>query len=387
MTSPLFTPYSLGPYTLKNRLVMAPLTRSRAKQPGNVPTRLNALYYAQRAEAGLIVSEATQVSQQGQGYAWTPGIHTAEQVEGWRLVTEAVHEADGLIFAQLWHVGRVSHPALQPDGQLPVAPSAIAPTGTAFIVNEQGEPESVPFVTPRALATEEMPYIVKQYAHGARNALAAGFDGVEIHSANGYLLDQFLNSGANQRTDAYGGSVENRARLLLEVVDAVCGVWGSRRVGVRLSPLGAFNDMGDENPEALFGQVAERLSGFDLAYLHLVDPAMAGNATLDSPDPRAAAMSKLIRERYKGTLIVCGGYDGARAAAVLDEHRADLVAFGRSFLANPDLPRRLRAGAPLNAPDEATFYGGGAKGYVDYPTLAQQFGEEPLPDYSTWESA
>lgn len=388
MTSPLFTPYTLGPHTLKNRLVMAPLTRSRAGQPGNLPTRLNAYYYAQRASAGLIISEATQVSRQGQGYAWTPGIHTPEQVAGWRVVTDAVHAAGGLIFNQLWHVGRVSHPALQPDGQLPVAPSAIAVSGLAFVADEHGAPAFLPYIAPRALAIEEMPYIVQQYAHGAKNALAAGFDGVEIHSANGYLLDQFLQTATNHRTDAYGGSIENRARLLLEVVAAVCEVWGSDRVGVRLSPLGTFNDMADADPEALFGYVAERLNEFDLAYLHLVDSThVAGNATRDTPEPRADALVRLIRERYRGTLIVCGGYDRARAEAALSEGRADLVAFGRPFIANPDLPDRLRDNAPLNPPDPDTFYGGGAKGYVDYPTLRQARGEEAIPDYAALERA
>ncbi|MGZ8243770.1 alkene reductase [Methylomagnum sp.] len=388
MTSPLFAPYPLGPQTLKNRLVMAPLTRSRAGQPGNIPTRLNAHYYAQRASAGLIISEASQISLQGQGYAWTPGIHTAEQVAGWRLVTDAVHEAGGLIFNQLWHVGRVSHPALQPDGQLPVAPSAIAVSGMAFVTNEKGEPEFVPHVAPRALALEEMPYIVKQYVHGAKHALAAGFDGVEVHSANGYLLDQFLQTATNHRTDAYGGSIENRARLLLEVVEAVCEVWGSAQVGVRLSPLGTFGDMADADPEALFGYVAERLNDFGLAYLHLVDSThVAGNTTRDTPEPRAEALVKLIRERYQGTLIVCGGYDQARAEAALSEGQADLVAFGRPFIANPDLPERLRENAPLNTPDPNTFYGGGAKGYVDYPTLKQARGEAATPDYADLERA
>src|ERR1700720_2740003 len=239
----LFQPYKLGALTLPHRIVMAPLTRSRARQPGNVPTSLNACYYAQRASAALIISEATQVSMQGQGYAWTPGIHSREQVEGWRFVTEAVHKAGALIFLQLWHVGRISHPSLQPDGMLPVAPSAIKPSGQAFIENEKGEGELVPFVTPRALQIEEMPYLVRQYVEGAKNALAASFDGVEIHAANGYLLDQFIESSTNKRTDAYGGSIENRARLLLEVVEAVSQVWEPDRVGVRLSPLGAFNDM------------------------------------------------------------------------------------------------------------------------------------------------
>jgi N-ethylmaleimide reductase len=388
MASPLFKPYPLGPYTLRNRIVMAPLTRSRSKQPGNIPTRLNAFYYAQRAGAGLIVSEATQISQQGQGYAFTPGIHTPEQVEGWRLVTDAVHEADGLIFNQLWHVGRVSHPALQPDGQLPVAPSAIPVSGMAFIANERGEPELAPFVVPRALATEELPGLVRQYVHGAQNAMDAGFDGIEIHSANGYLLDQFLNSTTNRRTDAYGGPVENRARLLLEVVEAVCEVWGSERVGVRLSPLGTFNDMEDEDPEALFGYVAERLSGLDLAYLHLVDSTyVTGNRTREAPEPRGEAMLRLIRERYRGTLMVCGGYNRELAEAALAEGRADLVAFGRPFIANPDLPERYSRNAPLNVPDPETFYGGGIKGYVDYPTLRQQSGEEGIPDYSVLEGA
>lgn len=388
MPAPLFRPYTLGPYTLKNRIVMAPLTRSRAGQPGNVPTRLNAFYYAQRAGAGLIISEATQISPQGQGYAWTPGIYTPEQVEGWRLVTDAVHEADGLIFNQLWHVGRVSHPALQPDGALPVAPSAIAVSGMAFITNAQGEPEFVPYVTPRALATEELPGIVEQYLQGAKNAMAAGFDGVEVHSANGYLLDQFLNSTTNRRTDAYGGSVENRARLLLEALEAVCKLWGSERVGVRLSPLGSFNDMADEDPETLFGYLAERLSEFDLAYLHLVDSTwVAGNTTREEPEPRAAAVMELIRERYRGTLIVCGGYDRTRAEAALAERRADLIAFGRPFIANPDLPERLLQNAALNVSDPETFYGGGVKGYVDYPTLKQLSGEEGVPDYSVLEGA
>ena len=241
----LFDPIRMGRMTLPHRITMAPLTRSRARQPGNVPAPLNAAYYVQRSCAALIISEATQVSMQGQGYAWTPGIHSREQIEGWRLVTDAVRAAGGRIFLQLWHVGRISHPALQPDGMLPVAPSAIRPAGEAFIENDRGEGELVPFVTPRALDIVEMPYIVEQYERGARNALAAGFDGVEIHAANGYLLDQFINSQTNTRTDAYGGSIAGRSRLLFEVVEAVKGIWGGDRVGVRLSPLGTFNDIGD----------------------------------------------------------------------------------------------------------------------------------------------
>jgi N-ethylmaleimide reductase len=358
---------------------MAPLTRSRARQPGNVPSELNACYYAQRASAALIVSEATQVSMQGQGYAWTPGIHSREQVEGWRLVTDAVHKAGGLIFLQLWHVGRISHPSLQPDGMLPVAPSAIKPSGQAFIENENGEGELVPFVTPRALQIEEMPYLVWQFVRGAKNALAAGFDGVELHAANGYLLDQFIESSTNKRADGYGGSVENRARLLLEVVEAVSQVWEPDRVGVRLSPLGSFNDMGDDDPEATFGMIAATLNDYRLAYLHIVNPAMAAFENGTEPDSRALRMVDLIRGRYSGKLIMAGGFDQDTAESWLQQGKADFIAFGRKFLANPDLPERFRLRAPLNADDVSTFYGGGAKGYTDYPSLAQERGEEPKP--------
>jgi N-ethylmaleimide reductase len=369
MTSPLLDPVRIGPYTLRNRVVMAPLTRCRSGQPGNVPTELNARYYRQRAEAGLIVSEASQICPQGQGYAWTPGIHTPEQVAGWRLVSDAVHEAGGRIFLQLWHVGRISHPCYQPDGALPVAPSAIAANGQAFVLDEQGRPGWAPFVTPRALNSEELPGIVKQYAAAARNALAAGFDGVEVHGANGYLLDQFLQSNTNQRSDNYGGSVANRARLLLEVIEAVSEVWGAGRVGVRLSPLGTFNDMADADPMETFGYIAGQLDGCSLAYLHLVDPTYGGHAGPEQADPRAAAIMALIRERFRGPLIVCGGYDQAFAEAALAQGRADLVAFGKPYIANPDLVERFRRHAPLNTPDPDTFYGGGETGYTDYPRL------------------
>ena len=374
---PLFQPVQVGRYHLRNRIVMAPLTRSRARHPGNVPTALNACYYAQRASAALIISEATQVSMQGQGYAWTPGIHSREQVAGWRLVTEAVHKAGGLIFLQLWHVGRISHPSLQPDGMLPVAPSAIKSEGQAFIENENGQGELAPFVTPRALQIEEMPYLVRQYVHGARNALDAGFDGVEVHAANGYLLDQFLQSSTNRRTDGYGGSVENRLRLLLEVVEAVSEVWQPDRVGVRLSPLGTLNDIHDDDPETTFGTAAARLSDRSLAYLHIVNPAIATLENHAKPEPAPLRMVELMRAKYRGKLIVAGGFDLDAAEDWLRKDRADLIAFGRKFLANPDLPERFRLRAPLNADDRATYYGGGAKGYTDYPSLAQERGEQP----------
>jgi len=316
---------------------------------------------------------------QGQGYAWTPGIHSREQVEGWRLVTEAVHQAGGLIFLQLWHVGRISHPSLQPDGMLPVAPSAIKPAGQAFIENDKGQGELVPSVTPRALQIEEMPYLVRQYVRGARNALEAGFDGVEVHAANGYLLDQFLESGTNRRTDAYGGPVENRVRLLLEVVEAVSAVWQPDRVGLRLSPLGTLNDIHDDDPETTFGTAAAWLSDRGLAYLHIVNPAIAALENHTKPEPAALRMVELMRAQYRGKLIVSGAFDQDTAEDWLREGRADLIAFGRKFLANPDLPERFRLRAPLNPDDRSTYYGGGAKGYTDYPSLAQERGEEPKP--------
>jgi N-ethylmaleimide reductase len=373
----LFQPYKLGPVTLPSRIVMAPLTRSRAQQPGNVPGPLAACYYAQRASAALIISEATQVSMQGQGYAWTPGIHSPEQVEGWRRVTKAVHDSGGRIFCQLWHVGRISHPALQPDHMLPVAPSAITPAGNAFIENERGEGALVPFVRPRALDLEEIPYVVAQYRRAAINAQDAGFDGVEIHAANGYLLDQFLESGTNKRSDLYGGPVENRARIVFEIVEALAPIWGPDRTGLRLSPLGVANDIHDDNPEETFGYAAEKLSGYGLAYLHIVNPALPQMAAGREPEARALRMVELIRKKYTGTLMVAGGFDRDSAEYWLEEGWADLIAFGRKFIANPDLPARLRQKAPLNPDDPTTYYGGGANGYTDYPSLKQESGEEP----------
>lgn len=353
-----FDPVQIGPYLLANRLVMAPMTRNRAG-PGNVPCALNADYYAQRAGAGLIISEGAQVSPQGVGYPATPGIHNHAQVLGWRRITDAVHAHRGRIFLQLWHVGRISHPSLQADGALPVAPSAIKPAGQASTY--QGAQD---FVTPRALAVNEIPDIVEQFRRAAANALDAGFDGVEIHAANGYLIDQFLRDGSNRRDDAYGGAPENRARLLLEIVAAVCDVWTRNCVGVRLSPLNPFNDMRDSNPEALFSHVVAALNRFDLAYLHINEqgleaPGSAGPAF----DPR------LLRRLFNGPYICNAGYDLARANAALAAGDTDLVAFGKLFIANPDLPARFARNAPLNVPDESTFYGGTAVGYTDYPTL------------------
>jgi N-ethylmaleimide reductase len=358
-TPNLFSPIQLGPYALPNRIVMAPLTRNRAGA-GNVPGPLNATYYTQRASAALIISEATQVSPQGVGYPATPGIHSPEQIAGWQLVTDAVHQQGGRIFLQLWHVGRISHPSLQPDGQLPVAPSAIAATGEAMTYEGMK-----PFVTPRALETEEIPGIVEQYRQASKNALTAGFDGVEVHGANGYLLDQFLRDGTNQRTDQYGGSIENRARLLLDVTRAVVEVWGADRVGVRLSPSGTFNDMRDSDPKATFGYAVTALNAFNLAYLHLLEPSEADLRHGGTPVP-----TSYFRPLYDGLLMVNWDYDQAKAEVAIANGNADLVSFGKLFIANPDLPERFRAGAPLNQPDPDTFYGGGAKGYTDYPALA-----------------
>ncbi|MET4480089.1 alkene reductase [Bradyrhizobium sp. F1.13.3] len=375
-TNLLFQPCRFGPFSLPHRVVMAPLTRSRARHPGNVPSQLAACYYAQRASAALIISEATQISMQGQGYAWTPGIHSREQVEAWRQVTKAVHKADGLIFNQLWHVGRISHPALQPDNMLPVAPSAITPAGNAFIENERSEGELVPFVRPRALTFEEMPYLIKQYERAARNAEAADFDGIEIHAANGYLIDQFIESSTNRRSDAYGGSVQHRARLLLEITEALIPIFGADRIGVRLSPLGKMNDISDDTPELTFGHLAEQLSGYGLAYLHIVNPALEQMQNGEKPEPYALNMARLIRNKYQGTLIVAGGFNADTAEQWLRDSQADLIAFGRKFIANPDLPERLRADAPLNVDDPTTYYGGGEKGYTDYPSLEQDRGEK-----------
>lgn len=358
MTPDLFTPLRLGNLELPNRIIMAPLTRNRAGQPGNVPTAMNATYYAQRATAGLIISEASPISEMAHGYPATPGIHSPEQVQGWKGVTDAVHACGGRIFLQLWHVGRISHPSLLPGGALPVAPSPIRPAGQA--ITDQGPQD---FVTPRALKTGEITWIVEEYRQASCHALAAGFDGVEIHAANGYLLDQFLRDGSNHRSDRYGGSIPNRVRLLLEVTTVVCEVWGPDRVGVRISPTNPFNDMHDSDPQALFNHVAEALAPFGLAYLHVVESAIGSDAPLFPFD------FLTLRRLFRGVYIANGSYDKARANAAIAKGRADCVSFGTLYIANPDLVERFRRDAPLNQADPSTFYGGGEHGYTDYPAL------------------
>lgn len=354
----LFEPYDLGGLTLANRIVMAPLTRNRAGA-GLVPGEWAATYYAQRASAGLVITEATQVSAQAQGYQDTPGLYTPGQIAGWRQVTDAVHAAGGRIFVQLWHVGRVSHVDVQPGGAAPVAPSAIRAATKVFV-----DDAFVDASEPRALEIDELPRIVDDFRQAAANAVAAGFDGVEIHGANGYLLEQFIKDGANQRTDAYGGSVENRARLLLDVVAAVTGEIGADRTGVRLSPVSPAGGISCSDPQPQFDHIAERLSSLGVVYLHVVEGATGG------PRDIAAFDYGSLRRRFKRTYLANNGYDLDLAVTRLSEDRADLVAFGRPFIGNPDLVERLRTGAPLAPLDPATLYGGGAKGYVDYPSLA-----------------
>ena len=355
----LFSPISLGPLELPNRIFMAPLTRCRALA-GNVPNELNAEYYGQRASAGLIISEATSVTPRGYGYPNTPGIHTKAQVEGWKKVTSAVHAKGGRIYLQLWNVGRISHPSYQPNGELPIAPSPIKPKGKIFTGAAMED-----YVTPRALETSEIPGIIAEYSHGATLAKEAGFDGVEIHNANGYLLDQFLRDGTNHRTDLYGGSASNRARLTIEVTEAVTGVWGADRVGIRFSPSGVFNDMHDGNPLETFGCVFRELTRFGLAYAHITQVTaqdIAHGAT-SGVGPRE------LRPFWDGKIVSAGGFTLETGNAALAEGWADAIAFGVPFLSNPDLIERFRQGAPLNAPDEATFYASGPKGYTDYPFL------------------
>jgi N-ethylmaleimide reductase len=354
----LLTPYSFGNLALKNRMVMAPMTRCRAVG-ANVPGPLSVTYYTQRASAGLIITEGSQVDPMGAGFVRTPGIYSREQVEGWTEVTQAVHDAGGNIFLQLWHVGRMSHPDLI-GGEVPVAPSALP-------VNEEihvpGGKKPVP--VPRALEDWEIRNIVRQFRAGAVHAKKAGFDGVEIHGANGYLLDQFLRDGSNHRTDSYGGSLENRARLPLEVAAAAVNIWGAGRVGYRISPHFPLHAMSDSDPRATFAYLVRELEIRGIRYIHLVE-AVGGRL---GAVPQRERMAPLIRANFKGTLILNGGYDAAAANTAIKEGTADLISFGAPFLANPDLPRRFARGAPLNEPDTATYYAGEEKGYTDYPAL------------------
>ena len=350
MSSPtkLLEPFKLGPITLPNRLVMAPLTRNRAIPPAMVPSPLAVDYYGQRASAGLLVTEASQISQQGQGYQDTPGIYSKEQVAGWRRVTDRVHERGG----------RISHTLLQPGGGKPVAPSAIRAEGKTFVNGTFTE-----ISEPRALEFSEIAGIVEDFRRATANANAAGFDGVEIHGANGYLLDQFAKDGTNKRTDAYGGSIENRARLMLEVTKVVASEAGAERTGIRISPVTPSNDVSDSNPQPLFDHIAGKLDALKLAYIHVIEGATGG------PRDFAPFDYVSLRKRFRGAYIANNGYDFELANRQLDAGAADLIAFGKPFISNPDLVERLKRGAPLNAWDKATFYGGGAKGYTDYPTL------------------
>jgi N-ethylmaleimide reductase len=353
----LFSQYELGNIELSNRMVMAPMTRCRAVL-GSIPNPLAVMYYAQRSQAGLIITEGSQVSPQGVGYVRTPGIYSPEQVDGWRKVTDAVHQEGGKVFLQLWHVGRVSHPDFL-EGELPVAPSALPVEGD--IHSPLGKKK---IETPRALELDEIPSIIDQFRRGAKNAKAAGFDGVEIHGANGYLLDQFLRDGSNRRTDQYGGSLRNRARLPLEVTEAVIDVWGPHKVGYRISPHFQWYSMSDSNPRENFSYFAKELSNLELGYLHMIE--RVGAYMQVAPDTRFASV---IREIFKGTFILNGGYDAEKGNEAIRKGEADLISYGTLFLANPDLPDRFRRNAPLNAPDIKTFYVGEERGYIDYPTL------------------
>ena len=373
MPSPLFSPTRAGAIDLATRIVMAPLTRNRA--PGATPTPLMAEYYAQRANpdtgAGLIISEATAISPQGQGYADVPGLYGTEQLDGWKKVTKAVHAQGGKIVCQLWHVGRVSHHILQPGNADPVAPSAIRAEAKTYVFNEQGQGHFTPVSAPRALHRHEIPQIVHDYAAAARNAVkSAGFDGVEIHGANGYLLDQFLKTGANQRTDDYGGKIENRARLMLEVTRAVIDAVGHDRVGIRLSPVTPANGIDDAEPQPLFDYLIRQLAPLGLAYIHVIEGATGGPREVPGRPFDYAAMKAAYRQAGgRGAWMVNNGYDPVLAEDAIASGRADLVAFGKAFISMPDLAARIRHGGPYQGLDKATMYGGGAQGYTDYPTL------------------
>lgn len=365
----LFTPLQLGPYTLRNRIVLPPLTRSRSTQPGNIANELMAEYYQQRSSAGFMVSEGTQIEPRGQGYAWTPGIHSTAQIAGWQKVTRAVHDAGGVIFAQLWHVGRVSHTALQPEGQAPVAPSAIpASQVKVFIETAPGSGMLSEPSMPRELTTAEVRELVQYYAQAARNALQAGFDGVELHCANGYLVNQFISAHSNQRSDEYGGSLDNRLRFLREITQAVAEVVGPQRLGVRFAPLFSSTDeervylgLVEDDPQATYLAAIRHLEELGIAYLSLAEADWEGAEELPE------SFRWAVRRAFSGRILYAGRYDAPRAAAAIEAGWADLIGFGRSFIANPDLPTRIANGWPLNALDSASMYGGTAQGYTDYP--------------------
>ncbi|MFK5948697.1 MAG: alkene reductase [Methylococcales bacterium] len=350
----LFSSLNLGGISLPNRIFMAPLTRNRAVD--GLATSLMATYYSQRSSAGLIISEGSQISAQAVGYSGTPGIYTDEQSAAWKTVVDAVHKEEGHIFCQLWHCGRISHPDFH-NGNLPVAPSAIKPEGQTFTADGLKD-----FEVPRALDLAEIPAIIEQYCHAALTAIDAGFDGVEIHAANGYLIDQFLRDKTNQRSDSYGGSIKNRTRLLLEIVKAVGNAIGFNKVGVRISPVNKFNNISDSNPQALFNYVAEQLNQFEPAYLHVVEVSMVGESSEQCD-------MKQLRQCFKGLYIANGGYDKASGHHAINKGTADAIAFGSKFLANPDLPARLHAEVSLNEADPNTFYGGNEQGFTDYPSL------------------
>jgi N-ethylmaleimide reductase len=362
----LFSPLKVGPYQLKHRLMMAPLTRMRAARPSLTPRPLNAEYYAQRATpGGLIIAEASPVMTTGFGNPGVPGIYSEDQIKGWRVVVDAVHAKGGLIFLQLWHVGRVSHSSFQPGGALPVAPSAVAIAPDYKTMTADGKP--VAYETPRALETSEVVGIVEAFRQAARNAKAAGFDGVEVHGANGYLIEQFLQSRSNRRTDQYGGSIENRVRFLMEVTQAVIDVWGADRVGVRLSPYGVANDSGEADPMPLYTHAIQSLNPLGLAYLHFIEPRSSGAGRAEVNHQNVPSAMVLFRPVWKGVLISAGGFTGESAEAAIAAGHADAIAFGRIFISNPDLPRRLQHGYKLTPYNRATFYGGEEKGYTDYP--------------------
>jgi len=364
MSKTLFTPLKVGAITVPNRVFMAPLTRLRSIEPGDIPTPLMGEYYRQRASAGLIISEATQISAQAKGYAGAPGLHSPEQIAAWKKITDGVHAENGRMAVQLWHTGRISHTSLQPGGKAPVAPSALAAGTRTSLRDANGNAIREETSVPRALETSEIPGIVDDFRQAVANAREAGFDLVELHAAHGYLLHQFLSPSANQRTDQYGGSVENRARLVLEVVDAVCNEWGADRIGIRVSPIGTFqNTDNGPNEEADALYLIEELARRGIAYLHMSEPDWAGGA------PYTEAFREKVRARFHGPIVGAGAYTPEKAEDLLSKGLIDAVAFGRDYIANPDLVERLERKAELNPQRPESFYGGGAEGYTDYPTL------------------